>query len=198
MENTIQIVSLTEPLRGAWEAYLLRCPQATVFHRLAWCDAVEAAYGHRPLHRLALRGEQVVGVLPMMLVRSRLVGRVIVSVPYATYGGIVSDDEAAADALLAEAQRLCAEHDVEYLELRQKDETHFDLPTNDRYDTFRCELPDDPAALLPAIPKKGRAACRKGLKQCDVVFGRDHLDTIYDLYAFTMRRLGSPNFSKRL
>ena len=198
MKRPIQVVALTDVLRDAWEGYLLRCREATVFHRLAWCDAVESAYGHRPLHRLAMRDGEVVGVLPMMLVRSRLVGRVIVSVPYATYGGILAEDADAADALLAEAKQLCTEHDVNYLELRQKDATHFDLPTNDRYDTFRCELPADPAEILPAIPKKGRAACRKGLARCEVVFGREHLDAIYDLYAYTMRRLGSPNYSKRL
>ncbi len=198
MESPIQVVALSEALRDAWEAYLLRCPQATVFHRLAWCDAAGEAYGHRPLHRLAMCDGEVVGVLPMMLVRSRIVGRVIVSVPYATYGGILSDDAQVADALLAEAKQLCVEHDVEYLELRQKDETHFDLPTNDRYDTFRCTLPEDPAAVLTTIPKKARAACRKGLASCEVVFGREHLDAIYDLYAYTMRRLGSPNYSKTL
>ncbi|HOO17612.1 MAG TPA: hypothetical protein PLU99_10940, partial [Phycisphaerae bacterium] len=45
---------------GAWARYVRGMPSGTVFHDPAWCAAVERTFGHRPLHRVALRGGRVV------------------------------------------------------------------------------------------------------------------------------------------
>jgi len=186
---------------GAWGDYVLVHPAGTVFHKLAWSRAVEEAYGHRPLHLVARSGGGIAGVLPLFLVKSLLAGRVLVSVPYATYGGILADSAEAAAALFQAARDLCHLHGAKYLELRHRDPSGLDLPEVDRYDTFRKELPGRVEDVMAALPRKTRAAARNGLKalgeDCAVI-GPEHLDTVYDLYAVTLRRLGSPNYSRRL
>ncbi len=182
----------------AWQKYVYAHPSATVFHMMDWSRAVEKTYGHRPMHLTAWSGDRLVGVLPLFLIKSIFVGRVLVSVPYATYGGILADSDEVTNSLLAAAENLSAELNAEYLELRHRDENNLNLPEIDRYDTFRKRLPDNPEDVLPSLPKKTRAAARKGLKILTVEISPDLLDLVYDLYSFTMRRLGSPNFKRRL
>ncbi len=184
-----------------WEAYVRTHPRGTVFHLPQWSRAVARAYGHRPCHLIARRGSRVVGVLPLFLVRSVLAGRGLISVPYGTYGGILSGRGDVVAALADRARGLCHEYRAAYLELRHRDPVGLDLPVVDRYDTFRKALPGRPQDVLPGLPNKARAAIRGALRALGddcVAIGPEHLDAIYDLYAITMRRLGSPNYSRAL
>ena len=182
---------------GAWDAYVASHPSATVFHRMAWSQAVVEAYGHRPMHVVAWDGERPEGVLPLFEVRSAFVGRVLVSVPYATYGGILADSPDVAAAMLEFAQALCEQRRARYIELRHRDRGALDLPVIGRYDTFRKELPDRTEQVLPSLPRKTRAAARKGramLGDDAVAIGPEWLEAVYRLYSLTLRRLGSPNY----
>ena len=181
-----------------WHHYVLSHPSATVFHRLAWANSVQHAYGHEARHLTAWEQDRLVGVLPLFLVKSAFVGRVLVSVPYATYGGIVADTGESARALLDAAEGLCRDLGAEYLELRHREANDFGLPEIDKYDTFRKQLPEKAEDILPCLPRKTRAAARKGLDMLSVDIGPEHLDTIYDLYSITLRRLGSPNYRRGL
>lgn len=194
----VQIRPFHENDADEWERYVRSHPSATVFHRLAWSRAVERAYGHRPLHLTAWSGDRLSGVLPLFTVKSLLAGQVLVSVPYATYGGILADDDPLARALLASAEELCRTRGAQYLELRHRDANALELPVFGDYDTFRKPLPARPQDILPSLPRKTRAAARKGLETLEVCFGAQWLDTVYGLYALTMRRLGSPNYRRRL
>ena len=194
----VAIRAVQETDAQAWNQFVHSHPQGTVFHQLAWSDSVGAAYGHRPMHQTAWQDDRLVGVLPLFLVKSLFVGRVLVSVPYATYGGILAQTPAAAQSLLAAAQSLAVENKAAYLELRHRDASGLALTEIGHYDTFRKQLPADPADVLAELPKKARAAARHGLADLTVQIGPDLLDDVYRLYAHTMRRLGSPNYRKRL
>ena len=180
----------------AWDAFVLNQPQGTAFHQLAWSKSVHAAYGHQPMHLTAWRDDRLVGVLPLLLVKSVFVGRVLVSIPYATYGGILAETPDAADSLLTAAQAQAVEVDAAYLELRHRDPSGLALTEIGHYDTFRKQLPSDPAEVLAGLPKKARAAARHGLSELSVEIGPDLLDDVYGLYVRTMRRLGSLNYRK--
>lgn len=186
---------------AAWDNYVHGQPQATVFHRLAWAEAVADAYGHTPRHVTAWQGDHLVGVLPLMEVRSVFVGKVLVSLPYATYGGVCADDASTAEALADFAEELCRERGANYVEYRHRDPVALDRPTFGHYDTFRKALPESAGDIVPGLPRKTRAAVRKGLKELGddaARIGPEYLDTVYDLYSITLRRLGSPNYRRRL
>ena len=185
----------------AWRQYVLAHPMGTPFHLPAWSSAVEKAYGHRPSHLGAFSHGRLGGVLPLFEVNSMFVGRVMVSVPYATYGGILADSSDDSRALLEHAKALCHQRGARYLELRHREQSGLNLPVNDRYDTFRGELPSQAADVMPNLPRKCRAAARNGIKalgeDCFDV-GPQWLGAIHDLYAFTLRRLGSPPYRRSL
>ena len=62
----------------AWDAYVEAAADGSWFHTTAWMSAVEGAFGHQPVYLQATRGDRIVGVLPLFLIRSLLGGRMLV------------------------------------------------------------------------------------------------------------------------
>jgi FemAB-related protein (PEP-CTERM system-associated) len=184
--------------QAAWSWYVAQAPQATFFHELTWLDAVSVHFQHRPQHLIAWRGHAVVGVLPLHALRSPLAGRLLISTPYATYGGIVADDPAAAEALAGVAVRLVYELQAASLQLRSDTAGIDDLPHDDRYAGFRKPLPPDLPGLRTYLPRKARAAARQAETRDGIVVVHDNarLPELYLLYARSMRRLGSLNLPR--
>lgn len=192
----VDVMELTAAREGLWEAYVARHARATFFHTLAWRDAVQSAFAHEPHYLLAFGNGSLTGVFPMMCVRSHLAGTLLVSVPYAVYGGGLFDDQESRDALLGRAELLAERLGARWLDIRSAEALHPGLPVVDRYVTFRRPLPADPADVPGTLPRKARAAARQararyGLR---VEFGDEHLETVWRLYSQSMRRLASPNY----
>jgi len=182
-----------------WQAYVRRSHAATLFHDLRWSDAVRRCFRHRPIYLLAREGDGMRGILPLFEVRSVLVGRVLVSVPYGVYGGIAADTSGVASALLDGAARWARRLGVRYVELRHLQPNRFHLPTKGRYVTFIKDLPASADDCLGALPRKARAAARHAIDRYRLraEFGPRHLPAIHHLYARTVRRLGSPVYPRR-
>ena len=101
------------------------------------------------------------GILPLIEVRSLLAGRMLVSVPYGTYGGILADDEEVRDALVAEAVRLVELRGARTLDLRSAEANVPAFCRDERYAGFVRELPERPEELKAFLPRKARAAARQ-------------------------------------
>ncbi|GMV98506.1 MAG: FemAB family PEP-CTERM system-associated protein [Phycisphaerae bacterium] len=191
-----EVFSLQADREGAWEAYLAGHARATLFHTLAWRDAVEAAFGHRSHYLYAERDGRMVGVFPLGQVASRLAGTILVSVPYGIYGGVLADDDQAADALLSAAMELAGRLGAHWVDIRSAEALHPALPTIDKYVTFRKALPSDPQQVAMGLPRKARAAARQAVERhgLRVERGDQHLSAVWSLYSQSMRRLASPNY----
>ena len=88
---------------AAWDAFVDAAPFGTFFHRAAWAEVIARAFGHAPHYALAERDGAVVGVLPLVHVRSLLFGSSLMSSPFCVYGGPLAADAEAAAALHAHA-----------------------------------------------------------------------------------------------
>jgi len=193
---TVEIVRIHAAVADHCQAYVDRHPQATFFHTHLWRDAVTQAFEHIDCSFSAWRDGQVVGVLPLMRVASRLAGSLLVSVPYAVYGGVLSDDAESSAALLDHACRFAERTRAQWIDIRSIEPQWPDLPTISRYVTFRKQLPNDPAQVLAEMPRKARAAARQARDKfgLEVSFDASELHTIWQLYSQSMRRLASPNY----
>jgi len=201
IDPSVQVRPLQQADKQAWGRYVLDHPAGTVFHLPQWSAAVEESYGHRPAHLGAFAADRMVGVLPLFLVKSAFVGKVLVSIPYATYGGILADSLPVAQVIVGCAIALRGQLGCRYVELRHREPSGLDLPEVDRYDTFRKQLPPRAEDVLPSLPRKTRAAARKGLDILGppaIATGRALVDAVYDLYSANVRRLGSPNYRRSL
>jgi FemAB-related protein (PEP-CTERM system-associated) len=183
-----------------WDEYVHRTPAATVYHLFAWRRVIEKTFGHRAVYLSALDGDQVVGVLPLIEMRSRMFGHMLVSLPFFNYGGICSTREDARHALLEAAIAVARERRADFVELRQEDDWDQGLPRKATKVAMRRQLPPTADELWKALGSKLRNQVQRPRKEgMTAVIGRaDQLDSFYDVFATNMRDLGTPVYPKAL
>ena len=187
------VLPLAPEWHAVWEVYVTGHADGTIFHTLGWRDAVKDAFAHEDVYLLALRDNRVVGVLPLFMVASRIAGRMLVSVPYGVGGGIIADDEDAANTLFAAAKQVMTERRCVTMDLRSEKPAIASLATVDRYVGFMREMPSESRDVPAWLPRKARAAARNARDKYRVTvsFGDQQLRDVWQLYAVSMRRLGS-------
>jgi FemAB-related protein (PEP-CTERM system-associated) len=180
---------------GRWDAFVRSHPRATFFHQTGWKAVLEHTFGY-PAHYLAAwKGDRICGVLPLFACRSIKGKRALYSLPHTVYGGVVGEDRATEEALLAAAKGL----GLGPVELRNRYASLLDLPRIEGFVTFEKELPATAAEVYKTFPKKAREAINQATKRwkLEADFAGD-LDTFYDLLAASYRSLGTPVFPKRM
>lgn len=181
-----------------WDAYVRAAPAATFFHLWGWRTAIENAFGHDCPYLLAEEGGRIVGVLPLVRIRSLLFGHSLTSTAFAVYGGPVGETPEVVALLAGHATVLADLLDVDHLELRSLVKTGLGWPSKDAtYATFRRPITADPDANLKAIPRKQRAVVRKAIERGLKGEIDGGLDRFFPLYATSVRNLGTPVFPKR-
>jgi FemAB-related protein (PEP-CTERM system-associated) len=190
---------LEEAAIPAWDRFVAALPQATFFHRAGWRAVIERGFGHRAHYTLAERDGAIVGVLPLVDMRTRLFGRSLISAPFCVYGGPVAADAEALAALEAHAAALMDRMDVPVMEFRflHAPEGAEWAERPGLYVTFRKPIAADDAANLKAIPRKQRAMVRKGIENGLRAEVSGALGVLHRVYAESVRNLGTPVFSRR-
>ncbi len=185
--------------RAQWRTYVDNHADATVFHGLAWLDAVHASFPHRPHYLMVVSSGRVTGVLPLFEVRSMLGGTLLISVPYAVYGGALVDEQASAIALLDAVRRLADRRGARMVDLRSRTALWSQVEHVERYVTFVKQLPECSGDVLKTLPRKARAEARRARERfkLGVRFESADIDVVWALYSRSMRRLGSPNVPRR-
>ena len=186
--------------RSAWQAYVADHPRATLYHDIGWRDVVEETFGHPTYYLMAEgRGGEVVGVLPLVYLKSRLFGRVLVSLPYFNYGGLVADGPIASRALLTAAIEIARSEGARHIELRHTDREITDLPAKSTKVSMRLGLPEGSDELWRRLGSKLRSQIQRPLREgMSVAFGQlDQLDAFYEVFAENMRDLGTPVYPRR-
>lgn len=200
--SDIKISCETSADRTEWDYYVRAHAQGTFFNLSGWLEAISSAYQYNPVYIIARRQGAVAGVLPLVDVRSPLLGRSLISTAFTIGGGPLADDAPAMKALLDAAETLGADRRVRYIECRS------DFSDNDDWHAkpttaavFRLALPENEDAALKAIPKRRRADIRKAIaaaKDGSITVRYDgDPDIFYRLYAQSLRKLGTPVFPKR-
>jgi FemAB-related protein (PEP-CTERM system-associated) len=186
---------------GRWDAFVRTCPDATFFHLSGWQKVIEQAFGIKTWFYYVQQDGAIQGVLPLAEIKSRLFGHSLGAMPFCVYGGPATLGNADVQALLDQAaHELAQQLGVGHLEYRGMQRFHPDdasWHTKELYVTFRKEIAGDDEANLNAIPRKQRAMVRKGIKlglrgEVDA-----NVDRMFEAYAHSVHRLGTPVFPKK-
>lgn len=181
-----------------WDAFVRSHPQGTFFHLSGWARVVQEVFRHESHPLVVERGRDWRGILPLAWVQSPFVGRNLVSIPYAVYGGVLALEDAAQEQLLARASDIGRELGCGYVELRHLEARPGQRVESRLYVTFRKELEGDAESILLAIPKKARAEVRRARDRHGITMRTDcDLDEFYQLFEENKRRLGSPALPRR-
>jgi FemAB-related protein (PEP-CTERM system-associated) len=193
----VEIKGSTE--EASWDHYIQRHPAANGSHLIAWRRVVEEAFGHRTFYLMA-RNEQgeVKGVLPLVFLSSRFFGRLLASMPFLTYGGIIADSSEARVALLASAVDLARGLGASHIELRQQELQELKWQYKQHKVSMRLDLPSQFEVLLKGFPSNVRRRIRRAEREGMIVrFGRDELlDEFYQIFSKNMRDLGTPAYGR--
>ena len=195
----VAIKNFGSGIADEWEHFIVSNPQATPFHSTAWMRALEKTFGYENRSFFATRDGRITGVLPLFLVSNWIVGRCLVSTPFADYGGICAEDEESADAMVAHAVEIGVAEKVDFLELRHRSgKARPEFYVKDLYVSFVTELAADPEVQLKSLPRDTRYMIRKGQKAgLELRSGVDQLPEFYHLFTLNWRRLGTPVFSRQ-
>jgi FemAB-related protein (PEP-CTERM system-associated) len=197
--GNVRVRELEPSSTGRWDAFVAECPSATFFHRAGWKRVIEEAFGHRTFFLYAEDAAgAIVGVLPLVLIRSLLFGRSLTSTAFCVYGGPATASASAEEALTARAIEIAREHGVLHVEYRSRAATRSGWQTKSSlYATFRKALDPDVEKNLAAIPRKQRAMVRKGISANLISEIDATVDRMHAVYAESVRNLGTPVFPKK-
>jgi FemAB-related protein (PEP-CTERM system-associated) len=195
---SVEVVPWDSTWDAAWDRYVIAHRDGTFFHSLAWRDAVQDCFPHQAHYIIAIAANRIVGLLPLFFVRSRLAGRVLLSVPYATAGGILADSRQIALALHREAGRIAGRLRCRGIEFRSARAQVPGIPILNRYVGFTRALPAVVDEEWRWLPRKARAEARRARDRfgLEVAFEDSLIGEVWDLYARNMRRLGSINYPR--
>lgn len=194
----VEIVHCTESDGQRWNSFLEECDGASFYHLFGWKSINELCFGHRCSFLAAIRSGSLVGVLPLVDMRSRLFGKILCSMPFVNYGSVCSLDREAESALLSEAKKIVRERNIDYLELRGMVRVNDDLPTREHKVSMMLDLACDADAVWNSFKSKHRTEIRRSYKNGLRVAagGRELLDAFYAMLVAGWRRMGTPIYQK--
>jgi FemAB-related protein (PEP-CTERM system-associated) len=188
--------------RARWDAFVRACPAATFFHLSGWQTVIEQSFGIKTWFYFVEQDGQIQGVLPLAEIKSRLFGHSLGAMPFCVYGGpaTLGNNPAVQETLDGAAHALAQQLGVGHLEYRGMARFHPQDPawhSKELYVTFRKAISGDDEENLNAIPRKQRAMVRKGIKlglrgEVDA-----NVDRMFEAYANSVHRLGTPVFPKK-
>ncbi len=196
----MHIAVLSADQEQAWNAYVRHSPTASLYHLIEWKRVIERTFGHRTFYLYAVRDERIVGILPLTLLKSRLFGTFIVSLPFFNYAGIVAETEESQQGLVEQAIDIARRESAEHIELRHREPYDLNLPMKTSKVLMVFDLPPTPDELWKSFKSKLRSQIRRPEKEgLTVQLGQlEELDSFYDVFVHNMRDLGTPVYPRQL
>ena len=191
-----------QPLDGAsrsWDEFVARDAGSSFCHLAGWRDILTEVLGAECLYRMATDGSgEWRGVLPLVRVKSWIFGHYLVSLPFLNYGGPLGSP-AARRRLVDDAVSQACHSRADLLELRSREDGDLNLSISSRKITVVLPLPPSPEELFQSFPSKLRSQIRRPMKErLTVRFGLDQREPFYEVFARTMRDLGTPVLPRAL
>jgi CelD/BcsL family acetyltransferase involved in cellulose biosynthesis len=163
-----------DPLRDPrWGELIGRHPRASVFHTPAWLKSLEQTYGFEPVaFTTSAPAEKLTNALVFCVVRSRLTGRRLVSLPFSDHCEPLVDDADDLRMLCSFAVRLRSQERWRYVEIRPASPIESapadGFETSQTFYLHRLDLRPDLATIVrgfhkDSIRRKIRRAEREGL-----------------------------------
>ena len=227
MYHSLHISVCNQEDQASWDQYVSTHPHGSLYHCYKWKTVFEKAYRHNTQYLAArhYQGEstnypgEIVGILPLVHIKSQFFGNSIVSLPYFDTAGVLGNNLGVVQELIAHASQNARQQNVDRLEIRcehplryliskpenddgssnliERLDDHFHL--NQQKVLMLLQLPDDPDILFKSFRSKLRSQIRKPIKEgiTSTIGGRELFDQFYRIFSTNMRDLGSPVHSRK-
>jgi serine/alanine adding enzyme len=186
-----------DPVR--WDAFVEAQPTACNYHRWCWKEVIEKTFGHKGYYLAAISGNTIEGILPLVAIKSRFFGHFLVSIPFFSYGGLLTQNAEAHRALLQRTLQLAVELNVDHVEIRQGDPSDIEWQDPVPKVAMGLSLPQDKDEMWKTLSSRLRNKIRNAEKAGFTVRigGSEDLCHFYPIFAINMRNVGTPVYSKK-
>lgn len=185
---------------AVWNAYVASHARGTLYHRFEWLPLIARVFGHHVLPLAMVSGDRITGVFPLVHIRSWVFGRVLVSMPFVNYGGLLGDSSEIEEALWNAAIQIARKHDVASVEARHVSPHGFIEQSKQHKVGMILTLAPTIEAQWKAFNAKLRNQIRKSeLAGLSIrVGGATDIAAFYEVFARNMRDLGTPVYHRAL
>jgi serine/alanine adding enzyme len=193
----VEVFEYSESNAIEWDSYVAGNEDCWFYNRFGWKPVIEKTYDHNSYFLANKTDGRITGILALVLVKSRLFGNSLTSLPFLDTSGLIADDSATEKTLLEKAMNLGEELKVDYLDLRQSEPLEAELVSDTRKVSLTIELKPDCEQLWKSLSSERRTRIRKAKKSglTSEVGDIELLPTFYNIWAENMRDLGSPAHS---
>lgn len=181
-----------------WQQFVDSTDHSTIYHDVRWKQLVERNFKH-DLYCITCKdhNDSLIGILPLVHLKSALFGSFTISMPFFNYGGPLALNAEAEQALMTHAAKLSDDLGCSHMEIRET-RTRSGWQSTQRKVSMILPLPTCDDILDANLGAKLRAQVNKARKhEITVAFGGlDLLDSFYRVFSRNMRDLGTPVYSK--
>lgn len=138
--------------------------------------------------------ERVVGILPMVHIKSLIFGSIFCSMPFLNFGGVCADNAEVEKLLISEGEKVLRDQKGNYLELRHLKQSSVAMLNKTHKVSMTLELNQDPEVLWNKFTTKHRTNIRRaGKNELEIKIGkRELLKDFYNIMCHGWRDLGTP------
>lgn len=187
---------------SVWDEFVEANKSSTMEHLSGWKDVIERSYGLKSYYLQIVEKDELLGILPLVSINSRIFGRQLVSMPFLDCGGICvkdgGDTKDIVDRFINGVLALSKELRADLVDLRHLYDLNLGWKTSLQRVNMVMELKSDEDSMWKALTSERRNRIRKSKKnELETSFyGLDAIDEFYNILAVNMRDLGSPVHSK--
>jgi hypothetical protein len=187
-----------------WTEFLKCRPEANLYHSLQWRDIVAECFDHQPVYLVASRDGLPCAILPLFLIRNKVLGSKLLSLPYdICSGGALAVDTESERAICEHAIAAARSLRVQFLEFR----SDHPRPVLDDLALTRSEPVVISEMVLDgdsAVWKRVSADHMKGLRKARnrgvevrLAASREDYADFYRVYLQVFRAFGTPPYGAR-
>lgn len=194
----MKIVTCDPSHKAEWNRFAESSDQGSFYHRWEWQDINRDQLGHASRYLGAFDQGRLVGMLPLVQVKSRLFGNIGCSLPFVNFGGPAAESASVEAALMAASTAVADEWGVDYLEIRSTRDLGDVYPSSRHKVSMTVDLAPDPEVLFNGFKGDQRKEVRRGYKYgFSARFGTTEVfDDFYAILCDSWRDLGTPIYSR--
>ena len=177
---------------SGWSTRVAEQAKESFAYQPAWMELISRLYGYNITTLTTTNAsDQIVGFLPLSILRSPLTGKRLVSLPFSDHCPLIAEDDASAKALLEQALRLAREQKARYLELRTGSHpllaAHRDFAESNLYVRWLLPLQADPDTLWSGLRKPVQRQIKKSQSMGVTVRLAEHREDMAHNYRFHLQ-----------
>ena len=178
----MKIEIVDESKRKAWESFINEEPKAIAWQSYKWFDVLKKHYNIDFYPIVAFEGNEIRGILPLYNLKKSHNKNLLMSVPFAVAGGIVSTDAESEKLLLDKAIELADKHDNSSITFKQyKHKVEGPLTTDENYCNKELALNTNLDKVWNEISEFNRQKVKEGKNfKYEVEYSSKKINEFYD------------------